>query len=492
MMAHDTKALDRNYILRTDAARHLYEGPLSDGPGLRYMDVLDAHTHFDGTKRDLPDNAWDLLVGPDHYKKQLMWQAGMRREQIDGQALPAQEKFRRFAAESYRNIGKIGHDGMRLALARHFDWNEPLAPSNADHVWDRVAAYVATRKVTLGSIFDGGPDGKKTGKIKALCTCDNPWLTDGEFELFEQPVDGISWNPIRHGLRVEHIGNPVRFASIGGSNDPMKGLDSVLGREIKSVDDYREAFEMAVRRFADHGNTSFDFSMRGGPYCHLDDIQKVSDKRMNEILDKARRISETRVQEPVLPDDEMHALAYMLPWLTDLAYKAGIPIMYKIGVEREANPYAPEGAHDMVDDRVGLSGILPLLQKYEELSTRDGSNMDWAVLLSSRHPFDYTQMADLASRFRNVYVAGDWWNNDHPDGMRAGLEQRIPWAGFDKTYVFFTDVRSPFDFTRMDIKKRVVANHLGNLVHGRGLTMTEAERVARNAFIDMPKRLFKL
>jgi len=53
-------------------------------------------------------------------------------------------------------------------------------------------------------------------------------------------------------------------------------------------------------------------------------------------------------------------------------------------------------------------------------------------------------------------------------------------------------VRAPTDFTRMDMKKRVVANYLAELIDHRGVTMEEAEKAATKAFVRTPKRLFKV
>lgn len=474
-----TDTLEPNFILNSDTAREIYEG-------LRCVPIVDVHTHMDGNMRNLPDNAWDLFCAGDHYKTQRLYLVGMPPEDIDGDRLTPREKWGEFAKAFPGTAGTIVYDSLPMTLRRLFDANDTLNGGSADRVWSIVNRKLTDGQVALGDILAGGNNGKHVGPVETICTCDAPWLEG--LESYKRPIYTIldghknvsKDSPFRVGMRVEPVAYPMKFARIGGSENPLEGLEKIGGRPITDFKGYVDAFRASMERFQKLGNTSLDLSMRGNPQ-----VYDVSDARATEIIQRA-----LRKEEPTL-HDERDFMAAMLPVFMDAAYNADIPMMLKIGVLREANPHAPRGAHDCVDGETGLNGLIPILQRYEQKALAD--KKEWTVLLTVRNRGDYQQQADLATRFRNVYWGGDWWDSDNVEGMARGLSDRASWSGLARCVPFFSDTRSPPDIiNRFDMKKRVAANYLADLVVSRGYDVNSMLNLGWSAFYHTPKRLFKL
>ena len=76
--------------------------------------------------------------------------------------------------------------------------------------------------------------------------------------------------------------------------------------------------------------------------------------------------------------------------------------------------------------------------------------------------------------------------------MLEGLTERARWRnGIYRGVMFFSDTRSfPDCVTRFDMKKRVLANYLADLVDSRMVGYDDAFRLCRDAFYSMPKALF--
>ena len=473
-----SQKLEPDFILHGATAQALYEG--SDAlRGLRRIPIVDVHTHTDGSCRTLPHNAWDLLVGPDHYKTQLMYLNGISVDRIEGSACNPQENWRAFAGIFHQAIGTVVYDSTMAILRRIFHWNGSLNADTADAVWNRVQEYLSNGTVTLSSLINGGDPELSAGVIETIATCDTPWLANPD--ALTAPVEGVSQSPFRLGMRIEPLAFPQKFARLSAGDNPLDGLATVAGSVIQSADDYLHALELGIKRFAEYGNTSLDFSMWGNPQ-----VYPVSTERATEILRKA--------QDKAAPEgtDEQDFLAFILPHFFRLAYANNLPLQLKIGVVREVNPNAPTNAHDSVDEAIGLNGLVPLLQEYEDRANVDGK--DWSIILSVRNRYNYQQQADLSSAFRILYWGGDWWDNDNVEGMEEGLYQRARWrGGVYRGVMFFSDTRSfPDCLTRFDMKKRVLANYLGNLVDSRMVTLEDAARIGYDSFYTQPKRLFGL
>lgn len=462
--------LEPNFILRNETARRIYE------EGLRGLNIIDIHTHVDGTNRELPDNAWDLLAGGDHYKTQQMYLIGTPVSEIDDDGATKEEKWMRFSSLFPRTLGTVVYDATMLTLRRVFDLRESLNKDTAKVVWKMVNDYLTSGEVTLASIINPPKDDKFAGKIEVMATCDNPWIPD-PYAIQTEIKD--SHNPFRLGMRVEPLAFPGRFVQIGKDNDPISGLEGLFNTSISDVNDYLHLFHKSVERFAEAGNTSLDFSLTGNPQ-----VYPIKKERATEILERARE------GKGVSEKDQQDFLSYMIPVFFEEAYAQGIPLQLKIDVVREVNPYAPRNAHDAVDEKIGLSGLVPIILDYEKKANDEGK--DWVLAITVRNRNNYQQLTDLASKFRILYWSGVWWDNDNVEGMEEGLK-RASWFGLFRGIPFFSDTRSFTDgAARFDIMKRVLANYLAELVDYRNVPIQQAIRVGINFMYDHPKRLFNV
>ena len=151
------------FLLQNDTAKHLYHTYAEKLP------IIDYHCHL--------NPAWiaedhrfcdlgELLLAGDHYKWRAMRSFGIDEECVTGSA-SWREKFRAFAKTLTYCIGNPLYHWTHLELKRYFGIDEILTEKNADEIFDKCSALLATEGYSAKGLI------ARSG-VEVVCTTDDP------------------------------------------------------------------------------------------------------------------------------------------------------------------------------------------------------------------------------------------------------------------------------------------------------------------------------
>ena len=153
--------MDKDFLLSTEMAKHLYHEIAEDLP------IIDYHCHLNPQEiyedRQF-ENITQVWLGGDHYKWRLMRSAGVEEKFITGDASD-REKFQKWAETIGLAVGNPLYHWSHLELRNYFGYDGILNGDTAEEVWqlcNEKLKVLSARKLIEGS------------NVKALCTTDDP------------------------------------------------------------------------------------------------------------------------------------------------------------------------------------------------------------------------------------------------------------------------------------------------------------------------------
>ena len=123
--------MDKDFLLETDVAKHLFHDIAADMP------IIDYHCHL--IPREIYEdrkfeNITQVWLGGDHYKWRLMRSFGVEEKFITGDASD-REKFQKWAETLSLAIGNPLYHWSHLELRRFFGYEGILNGDTAEEVW---------------------------------------------------------------------------------------------------------------------------------------------------------------------------------------------------------------------------------------------------------------------------------------------------------------------------------------------------------------------
>src|SRR5262245_60826812 len=152
-----------DFLLQTRSARELYHQFAEREP------IFDYHNHL--PPKDIAENRqfkdlFEIWLEGDHYKWRAMRANGVDERYCTGDVAPI-EKFRAWAATVPKTLRNPLYHWTHLELRRYFGIDDLLDGKNADAIWERANAKLATDDLRTHGIL-------KSFDIRALCTTDDP------------------------------------------------------------------------------------------------------------------------------------------------------------------------------------------------------------------------------------------------------------------------------------------------------------------------------
>ena len=155
--------MDRDFLLSTETAKHLYHDYAAPLP------IIDYHCHLNPQEiyedRQF-ENITQVWLGGDHYKWRLMRSAGVDEKYVTGDASD-REKFQKFAETVGLAIGNPIYHWSHLELRSYFDYTGVLNGDTAQEVWDLCNARLKSPDMSARKLI-------VSSNVKALCTTDDP------------------------------------------------------------------------------------------------------------------------------------------------------------------------------------------------------------------------------------------------------------------------------------------------------------------------------
>ena len=254
--------MDKDFLLSTETAKHLYHDIAAGLP------IIDYHCHLD-PKEICEDrqfeNVTKVWLGGDHYKWRLMRWAGVDERFITGEASD-REKFQKWAETLGLAVGNPLYHWSHLELQRCFGYEGALNGDTAEEVWqlcNEKLKALSARKLIVNS------------NVKALCTTDDP-------------ADSLEWHKKiagdkSFGVQVLPSFRPDRALGIEKA-DYLDYL-SRLG-EIGSFAQLIEALKERLAFFVSLGCRVSDHGMESVPFAPAaeDEVETIFRKRLNGEL----------------------------------------------------------------------------------------------------------------------------------------------------------------------------------------------------------------
>ena len=443
--------MDRDFLLCSETAKHLYHDYAADMP------IIDYHCHLD--PREICEdrqfeNITQVWLGGDHYKWRLMRSAGVEEKYITGDASD-REKFQKWA------------ETLHLELRNYFGYDGVLDGDTAEEVWqlcNEKLKSLSARKLIVSS------------KVKALCTTDDP-------------ADTLEW----HRKLAEDESFPVKVLpsfrpdrALGIEKPDYLDYLKRLG-EITSFAQLAEILKERLSFFVSLGCRVSDHGMESVPYAPADEavIEAMFQKRLRGELPSACEQEQFRTALLLELGREYHRL--------------GVVMQLHFGVIRDNShrvfrALGPDAGIDSIGDAPSIKELAAFLGALDDTGELP------KTILYSLNPNDNAALVTVMGAFQTGEAVGKlqhgsaWWFNDHKQGM---IDQLTTLAadGFLAGFVgMLTDSRSFLSYARHEYFRRILCDLIGGWVeNGEYPKKDEAlRRIVEGVCYTNAERYFEL
>ncbi len=425
--------LDKDFLLSTETARHLYHDFAA------HMPIIDYHCHLD-PKEIYEDrrfeNITQVWLGGDHYKWRLMRSAGVEERYITGDASD-REKFQKWAETIGLAIGNPLHHWSHLELKNYFGYEGALNGDTAEEVWQLCNEKLRTMSAR-SLIVDSN--------VKALCTTDDP-------------ADSLEWHQKiaadeSFGVKVLPSFRPDKALGIEKAEylDYLKRLG-----EIESFAQLCDALLARLDFFCSLGCRVSDHGVDAVPFA------PASGEEVEAIF--RRRLAG---QMPSALEEKQFKTALLL--VLGRAYaRKGLVMQIHFGVIRDNakrvfRALGPDAGIDSIGDQASIRSLAAFLNALDETDELP------KTILYSLNPNDNAAIETVMGAFQNGSAVGKvqhgsaWWFNDHKQGMTEQMTS-LANEGFLAGFVgMLTDSRSFLSYARHEYFRRILCELLGSWV----------------------------
>lgn len=432
--------MDENFILTNHTSETLYHEYSEKMP------IIDYHCHIN-PKEILENkkfkNITEVWLYGDHYKWRQMRTFGIDEKYITGDGSDY-GKFLAWAKTVSYAIGNPLYHWTHLELKRYFGINEVLCEKTAPEIWQKCNEMLQKDEYRVRELI-------KKSNVKVICTTDDP-VDSLEYHLALKEDKSFD-------VKVLPAFRPDK--ALGVNKDTfkewLKKLESIVGREIKSFDDYLSALKSRVEFFHKVGcrvaDNALDFVPKGN--ATLEELNKIFSHVLNE--------------GQVSFEDENKLRVYLLKFFGKLYHDLGWVNQFHMNCVRDNNTImynklGPDTGFDALNDTevaVPLSNLLNQLNEEKALSK---------TIIYSLNSNDNAVIGTLLGCFQGDGIKGKiqhgsaWWFNDHKLGMEAQIKS-LANLGMLSTFVgMLTDSRSFLSYTRHEYFRRILCNVIGEWV----------------------------
>ena len=439
------------------------------------LPIVSPHGHTDPRwfADDAPfENASALFITPDHYVFRMLYSQGVSLESLgiprrDGGPVErdARKIWRTFAAHWHVFRGTPTRLWLDHAFHDIFGIRERLAPANADAIFDRITAALATPAFRPRALFE-------RFKIEAIATTESP-LDD---LAHHAKIRASGW---KGRVVTAYRPDPVVDPEFDGFRDHVARFGELTGERTSTWAGYLAAHRARRAFFATLGATSTD---HGHPTARTADLDATTCQR---LLDRALAGSASA--------DEAEAFrAQMLTEMATMSLDDGLVMQIHPGSFRNHNPwlftaYGRDKGADIPTPTDYVRALKPLLD-------RSGNDARLTLILFTLDETSYArELAPLAGHYPALKLGPAWWFHDSPEGMLRFREQTTETAGFYNTVGFNDDTRAFLSIpARHDVARRVDCRFLATLVAEHRIDEDEAYALAPELAHGLAKRAYRL
>ena len=433
------KFLDKDFLLETDTAKHLFNEYAKNMP------IIDYHCHLSPKEiyEDIRyNNITELWLGSDHYKWRQMRSNGVEEKYITGNASD-KDKFIKWAETLEMAIGNPLYHWSHLELKKYFGYEGYLCAETAEEVWEICNDKLKNSGLSSRKLIE-------ISNVDVICTTDDP-------------VDSLEWHKkIREdnfAVKVLPTWRPDKALHIenDGFLNYLTILSSVSGVEIKDFDSLIEALKIRLEFFVNNGCKVSDHGLQ---YIMYEDYKE---NEVNEIIKK-------KINGKLLTEREQrkYKTAFMVAMGKEYAEK-DLVMQLHYGVIRDLNKriYNDLGADAGIDAINNRSSSVEM-GKY--LNALSAVNLLPKTIIYPLNSSDFDAVGTVIGCFQDSSAIGKiqhgsgWWFNDNKNGMIKQMTSLANLGLLGNFIGMLTDSRSFLSYTRHEYFRRIMCNLIGNLV----------------------------
>lgn len=408
------------------------------------MPIVDYHCHIPPMEiaKDVKfENITKVWLGGDHYKWRLMRSDGIDEKYITGDGAD-KDKFFAFAGALPKAIGNPMVHWCHLELSRYFGYDGFLCADTAQEVWD--TANKKLENMTAKSIV-------ASSNVAMIGTTDDP-------------TDSLEWHKEiakdkNFKTKVLPSFRPDKAIAIdkAGFAEYIAKLAKTVGKEIKTVDDVKDALAKRLEFFCSVGCKAADEGLDYVPFA-VGTKEEIHEAFCKVMAGKPI----TKYEADIYKTD-------ILIFMGREYAKRNIVMQIHYGVIRNASKrrfdtLGPDTGFDcMSSDDCGrnLGSLLDMLDREDMLPK---------TVLYSLNPKDNAMLGSLIGCFQSGSVKGKvqhgsaWWFNDTKTGMEDQLRSFANLSVLGNFIGMLTDSRSFLSYTRHEYFRRILCNVIGKWV----------------------------
>ena len=473
--------MDKDFILETDTARHLYHDYAASLP------LADYHCHI--SPREIYEdrrfhNIVEVWLGGkkadgsyfgDHYKWRMMRSHGIDEEYITGDK-PAYERFLKLAEALEMAIGNPMYHWCNMELQQFFGITEPLTAESAPRIWDKC-----------NDLLQNNPDMTVRGIIRKanvafIGTTDDPidslqWHEKIAADPTISTVVAPSYRPDK-AINIHKEGWQSYMAQLAAS----AGKDS-----LATMTDVLDALTQRLEFFHAHGCRASDHGLDYIPF-------------RDYTLEQADAVYQKALKGQALTLDEIEGYQTVILLHLGRAYhRLNIAMQLHYSCLRNNN----ERIYRIMGPDTGVDAIAQSTCGGEIIRLLNALDLEGKcpkTILYSLNPADNAQLGTIIGCFQDSSIPGKiqhgsaWWFNDTKSGMEEQMKSLANLGLLGNFVGMLTDSRSFLSYARHDYFRRILCNLIGTWVENGEYPNIDAslKKIVEGVSFYNAKRYFSL
>lgn len=427
-----------DFLLQSEAARHLYHSYAEQQP------ILDYHTHL--SAEDIAANRrfnslFDIWLEGDHYKWRAMRSNGVSERFCTGDASPY-EKFLAWAATVPHTLRNPLFHWTHLELKRYFGIDELLDSNTAPAIWKRANEQLTgDDSLTTHGIL-------KRFQVQVVCTTDDPCDDLGAHRKLASA--GLE-------TRVYPTFRPDSALGVDAPHVFNAWLDRLAACTNIHVSTFNTFLDALRRRHDDFHQIGCRLSDHGLQYCHADFCTQTV---------AAEIFNDARSGRAAGPEAYSKFGSFMMMFFGHLDAQKGWTKQLHLGARRNANTrglrsLGTDAGFDSMGDWPQASTLGAYLDRLEQ------ENALPKMILYNVNPADNYMFATMAGNFHDsgrpgkIQFGSGWWFLDQKEGIEWQLNALSNTGLLSRFIGMLTDSRSFMSFPRHEYFRRVLCNLIG-------------------------------
>ena len=473
--------MDKDFLLETETAKHLYHDYASKMPLADYHCHLNPREIYEDRRFHDLCEVWlggenpDGSFAGDHYKWRLMRSNGVEERYVTG-GEDHFERFLKFAEALEMAIGNPMYHWCYLELQQFFGVYEPLTAESARRIWDHC-----------NDLLRNGPDMTARGLIRKANVA--------MIGTTDDPIDTLEWHDKiaadpTISVKVCPSYRPDKAVNIhkDGWHGYMQALAASVGKEkLATMQDVLDALTQRLEFFRDHGCKASDHGLDYVPYQDYT-VEQADAVYQKAMAGQTLTVAEVEGYQTVI-----------LRHLGKAYHRLDIAMQLHYSCLRNNNQrifklQGPDTGVDAIAQNTCGGNISRLLSDLDEAGACP------KTILYSLNPADNAQLGTLIGCFQDSSIPGKiqhgsaWWFNDNRTGMEEQMKSLANLGLLGNFVGMLTDSRSFLSYARHDYFRRILCNLVGNWVeNGEYPNIDESlKKIVEGISFNNAKRYFGL